>query len=60
MAAERQRRVAIRALVRGAAQGVGVRDATVARALALGVTGWVRNGEDAGVQVHAEGPARGR
>jgi DNA ligase D-like protein (predicted 3'-phosphoesterase) len=51
-------RVAIRAVVRGEVQGVGFRDATVARALELGLTGWVRNGEDATVQVHAEGPSR--
>jgi DNA ligase D-like protein (predicted 3'-phosphoesterase) len=50
--------VAIRATVRGAVQGVGFRDATVTRAHELGLTGWVRNGEDATVQVHAEGPAR--
>jgi DNA ligase D-like protein (predicted 3'-phosphoesterase) len=48
--------VAIRAVVRGAVQGVGFRDATVSRAHELGVTGWVRNGEEATVQVHAEGP----
>ncbi len=47
---------AIRAVVRGAVQGVGFRDATVRRARASGVLGWVRNGEDGSVQVHAEGP----
>jgi DNA ligase D-like protein (predicted 3'-phosphoesterase) len=47
---------AMRAVVHGAVQGVGFRDATVGRARALGVTGWVRNGEDGGVLVHAEGP----
>jgi DNA ligase D-like protein (predicted 3'-phosphoesterase) len=47
---------AIRAVVRGAVQGVGFREATVRRARELGVTGWVRNGDDGTVRVHAEGP----
>ncbi len=46
---------AIRATVRGEVQGVGFRDATVRRAHELDVLGWVRNGEDGTVQVHAEG-----
>jgi DNA ligase D-like protein (predicted 3'-phosphoesterase) len=46
---------AIRAVVRGDVQGVGFRDATVRRARALDVAGWVRNGEDGTVVVHAEG-----
>jgi DNA ligase D-like protein (predicted 3'-phosphoesterase) len=46
---------AVRAVVRGAVQGVGFRDATVDRARALGVMGWVRNGEGGVVLVHAEG-----
>jgi DNA ligase D-like protein (predicted 3'-phosphoesterase) len=50
--------IAIRAVVRGEVQGVGFRDATVARARELGVMGWARNGEDATVQVHAEGSER--
>ncbi len=37
-------------------QGVGFRDATLRRARALGVMGWVRNQDDATVAVHAEGP----
>jgi DNA ligase D-like protein (predicted 3'-phosphoesterase) len=49
---------AIRAVVRGDVQGVGFRDATVRRAHELAVTGWVRNGADSTVQVHAEGPGR--
>lgn len=49
---------AIRAVVRGAVRGVGFRDATVGRARELGVMGWVRNGEDGTVRVHAEGPDR--
>ncbi len=46
---------AIRAVVRGEVQGVGFRDAAVGRACELGVMGWVRNGEDGTVAVHAEG-----
>jgi len=45
---------AVRAIVRGEVQAVGFRDATVRRALELGVLGWVRNGEEGTVQVHAE------
>jgi DNA ligase D-like protein (predicted 3'-phosphoesterase) len=49
-------RAAIRAVVHGdAVQGVGFRVATVRRAHELGLTGWVRNGEDGSLQVHAEG-----
>jgi DNA ligase D-like protein (predicted 3'-phosphoesterase) len=47
--------VAVRAVVTGAVQGVGFRDATRRRALELGVMGWVRNGDDGSVAVHAEG-----
>jgi len=46
---------AIRALVTGTVQGVGFRDATRRRALELGVNGWVRNTDDGGVAMHAEG-----
>jgi DNA ligase D-like protein (predicted 3'-phosphoesterase) len=46
---------AIRATVHGRVQGVGFRDATVRRARALGVLGWVRNADDGTVAVHAEG-----
>ena len=49
---------AIRAVVHGEVQGVGFRDATVSRARALGVMGWVRNGEDRTLRVHAEGSER--
>jgi DNA ligase D-like protein (predicted 3'-phosphoesterase) len=42
--------------VRGEVQYVGFRDATVNRASELTVMGWVRNGDDRTVQVHAEGP----
>jgi DNA ligase D-like protein (predicted 3'-phosphoesterase) len=44
--------------VRGEVQGVGFRDATVSRARELRVMGWVRNGNDGTVRVHAEGPER--
>jgi DNA ligase D-like protein (predicted 3'-phosphoesterase) len=47
---------AVRATVRGAVQGVGYRDATLRLARRLGVMGWVRNGEEGDVLVHAEGP----
>jgi len=50
--------IAVRAYVSGAVQGVGFREATVGQARTLGVMGWVRNGEDGTVQVHAEGPER--
>jgi DNA ligase D-like protein (predicted 3'-phosphoesterase) len=48
---------AVRAVVRGRVQGVGYRDAAVRRARQLGVLGWVRNGDDGAVMVHAEGRA---
>lgn len=43
-------------VVLGEVQGVGFRDATLGLARRLGVMGWVRNGEDGDVVVHAEGP----
>ena len=46
---------AIRAVVRGDVQGVGFRYATVARAGELGLEGWVRNGPEGELLVHAEG-----
>lgn len=49
---------AIRAVLRGEVQGVGFREATVRRARELTVMGWVRNGEDANMHVHAEGSER--
>jgi DNA ligase D-like protein (predicted 3'-phosphoesterase) len=49
---------AVRAVVRGEVQGVGYRDAALRFAHELGVMGWVRNGEDGGVLVHAEGAER--
>ncbi len=47
---------AVRAVVRGDVQGVGYRDATRRLAQRLGVMGWVRNGDEGSVLVHAEGP----
>jgi DNA ligase D-like protein (predicted 3'-phosphoesterase) len=47
---------AVRAQIRGAVQGVGFRDATVDWAREEGILGWVRNGEEGTVLVHAEGP----
>lgn len=47
--------LAIRAVVQGTVQGVGFRDATARQARKLGVMGWVRNGDDGEVLVHAEG-----
>jgi DNA ligase D-like protein (predicted 3'-phosphoesterase) len=55
--AEVTKPAAIRAVVRGDAQGVGLRDAVVARARELGVLGWVRHGDDGTVLLHAEGDA---
>jgi DNA ligase D-like protein (predicted 3'-phosphoesterase) len=55
MAKRPKAEAAVRAIVRGEAQGVGYRDATRKRARELGVMGWVRNGEDGDVLVHAEG-----
>jgi DNA ligase D-like protein (predicted 3'-phosphoesterase) len=46
---------AIRASLSGAVQGVGFRDATRRQAMRLGVLGWVRNGDNGVVVVHAEG-----
>jgi DNA ligase D-like protein (predicted 3'-phosphoesterase) len=47
---------AIRVALDGAVQGVGFRLATQRHARQLGIQGWVRNGEDRTVTVHAEGP----
>jgi DNA ligase D-like protein (predicted 3'-phosphoesterase) len=49
------KRAAMRATVRGRVQGIGFREATVAKAHELGALGWVRNSEDGSVLVHAEG-----
>jgi acylphosphatase len=44
-------------IVQGHVQGVGFRDATQARAMALRLVGWVRNLSDGSVQVYARGSA---
>jgi DNA ligase D-like protein (predicted 3'-phosphoesterase) len=46
----------IRAVVEGAVQGVGFRDAVCRKAASLGVYGWVRNLDDGTVAIHVEGP----
>ena len=56
MAKKKDGAVAVRATVRGAVQGVGFREVTRQRAKELGALGWVRNGEEGEVLVHAEGP----
>ena len=49
------KRAAIRGVIRGEVQGVGFREATVARAQELGIQGWVRHGDAGVVAFHAEG-----
>jgi DNA ligase D-like protein (predicted 3'-phosphoesterase) len=49
---------AVRATVRGEVQGVGFREATLRQARELGLMGWVRNGEENEVLVHADGAGR--
>jgi DNA ligase D-like protein (predicted 3'-phosphoesterase) len=46
----------VRVAVRGGVQGIGFREAAVARAHDLGVLGWVRNEDDGSVLLQAEGP----
>ena len=48
-------RIARLAVVHGHVQGVFFRDSCRRRAQSLGVTGWVRNRNDATVEVYAEG-----
>jgi acylphosphatase len=48
-------RIARSAVVHGHVQGVFFRDSCRRRAESLGLTGWVRNRDDATVEVHAEG-----
>jgi DNA ligase D-like protein (predicted 3'-phosphoesterase) len=48
--------VAVRVTICGKVQGVGFREVTRERAEELDALGWVRNGEEGEVLVHAEGP----
>lgn len=48
---------AILAIVRGRVQGVGFRYEARSMARSLGLTGWVMNMDDGGVETWAEGPA---
>ena len=50
---------AMRAVVSGGVQGVGFRAATVRMANELRLSGWVRNGNDGSVEIHAEGSSDG-
>jgi len=47
--------VARRYLISGVVQGVGYRAFAERSARQLGVTGWARNQDDGGVEVHANG-----
>ena len=49
--------VRVRVRVRGRVQGVWYRASTQERALALGLSGWVRNLVDGGVELEAQGPS---
>jgi DNA ligase D-like protein (predicted 3'-phosphoesterase) len=55
MSAESKQR-GVRAVARGRVQGVGFREAALAKAGEAGVLGWVRNQDDGTLAVHAEGP----
>lgn len=47
---------AVLALIRGRVQGVGFRYEARSAARSLGVTGWITNLPDGGVETYAEGP----
>jgi len=49
-------RKALLALVRGRVQGVGFRYEARTIARSLGITGWITNLPDGGVETYAEGP----
>ena len=46
----------IRAIITGRVQGVAYRASTSRAARTLGITGWVKNRGDGGVELEAEGP----
>lgn len=48
--------IRVRLIIEGRVQGVWFRDSTRTEAVGLGVTGWVKNRVDGGVEVVAEGP----
>ena len=49
--------IRVKLIIQGRVQGVWFRDSTRREAMHLGVTGWVKNRRDGGVEVVAEGPA---
>jgi len=49
--------IRVRLIIEGRVQGVWFRDSTRREAVGLGLTGWVKNRVDGGVEVVAEGPA---
>ena len=50
--------IRVRLIIKGRVQGVWFRESTRREAVALGVTGWVRNRPDRTVEVLAEGPEK--
>jgi acylphosphatase len=51
--------IRVRLIIEGRVQGVWFRDSTRREAVGLGVSGWVKNRLDGGVEVLAEGPEDG-